>query len=202
MSIKSISGIVVFTIVCCFAPGTAQSDVLCAKNAVTLSVKNRQTTVKPSAYLRSATATCPRGYRAVYSTVIPTSESLTGGTLTAGETLTGYFNLSGAAADSYAGSPISFAKALASAPAVEIVRPSTPGVNCAGTSEAPTAPSGYLCIYEVKSGNLISGSDGYGVFHSPTGIGRESSRFGAALYIYKNASGQFYSWGTWAVTGN
>lgn len=170
------------------------AETLCLKKKIKIPVVNSKVTVKiTNKFIKTAT-TCPTGYEPVFE---PDS-----GTLAPGATLTGVYNATGISTQDYAADSISFQKPLSSAPTVEIVRLSSSGTNCTGTFENPTAPSGYLCIYESYSGNLVPGSNGILVYDLAGSLINVASKQGAALYIYKNNSSNFYGWGSWAVTGN
>ena len=65
----------------------------------------------------------------------------------------------------------------------------TPTATCPGTASNPEAAAGNVCIYE--SDNLNTG-----------GVGNNTpSTFGTELFVRSTAAGDFWSEGTWAVTG-
>jgi hypothetical protein len=173
----------------------ARADTLCVKDKTRASVRSGRVTIRLPSQFSSTSSSCPTGYTSIFSE----QESLSGN-LSSGETLTGFWNLSGPGGTiSYAAGTISFQKPLASAPTVEIVRSGGSGTNCTGSANSPTAPAGYLCIYEGVGVNIVPGTNGY-LTYDATGSGAQSSRYGAALYGYPDATSSFYAWGTWAVT--
>jgi hypothetical protein len=80
---------------------------------------------------------------------------------------------------------------------------------CPGSSTAPKAAPGKVCIYELGSENLNPDgtkfeTDGDEANITPyvgqfTG-GDEATTFGTILEVYSNAAGNLYSNGTWAAT--
>lgn len=183
---------------------TAFSDVLCAKTSVKVKIKRNRAPLKPSQYFQSTGTTCPTGYEAIFTVTIPvsTAESAVG-TLSSGKSLTGVWNVNGGTGNTFAGNSISFQKALASAPSVEVVRLGTSGTNCTGTAAAPTAPAGYLCVYESTTSNIQVGDSGIGIYNfTGTGGNRQANKEGAVIYAYRDLAAAFYAWGSWAVTGN
>jgi len=120
-------------------------------------------------------------------------------TLPSGKTLTGAFGMRG---DAAAGSEavedgISFQFPLASSPTVHVIAPSdTPPAECPGTSLAPAAMPGQLCIFfGFDSGNISTFS-----FYSAADGGSSIFTHGAVPYIRAAAAGYYESSGTWAVT--
>ncbi|MEA2211259.1 MAG: hypothetical protein QOF83_1207 [Solirubrobacteraceae bacterium] len=86
--------------------------------------------------------------------------------------------------------PISFPVALASAPSVQVV-PGAPTTQCPGSTSAPTATAGYLCIYVFASGGTIS------EFDPATATANAASKWGVNLSV---VSSQYaYAFGSWAV---
>ena len=92
---------------------------------------------------------------------------------------------------------ISFQFPLAVSPTVHLVQPGdTTQPECPGTSTAPAAQPGNLCIYfAFDSGNIsqfatYSAADGFGTIYT----------HGAVVYIRSTAAGYYESAGTWAVT--
>ena len=120
-------------------------------------------------------------------------------TLPSGKTLTGAFAMRGdaAAAGEAVEDGISFQFPLASSPTVHVIAPSaTPPAECPGTSLAPAAMPGQLCIFfGFDSGNISV----FGFYSAADGL---SSIFthGAVPYIKAAAAGYYESSGTWAVT--
>ena len=61
---------------------------------------------------------------------------------------------------------------------------------CPGNATTPQAQAGFLCIYETSHTNTA-------------GAGLNAvNRFGATIFVNSTAAGGFYSYGTWAATGN
>ena len=177
--------------------GQAAAEKICVKTNVNQSVNaNNKVKLKLSNLVKVA-ITCPTGFTEV--TDLSTAPGAT--------TQTGIWNLSGpGAAISYAAASISFPRKLVSAPAVEFVEDGTTGAHCTGTAAAPTAPSGYLCIYESVAVNLnTSFSNRYWAYNPASdgsGSAPSASVHGTAMYGYRqSAAASFYGWGTWAVTG-
>jgi hypothetical protein len=71
-----------------------------------------------------------------------------------------------------------------------------PPAECPGTAENPQAAPGHLCVFESFSVNLASVT----IFTGTTGGTGQASRWGAGLWIQSTAAGNFFSYGTWAVT--
>jgi hypothetical protein len=114
------------------------------------------------------------------------------GTLPAGKTLRGDFDVGGTAVGSgeLATGDISFGSAFASAPIVIVVAPHLAGAGpCAGGKlSKPVAAPGHVCIYE----KFVINSSGVG--SNPT------NRFGVQLYASSSSNGDFSVDGTWAAT--
>lgn len=131
-------------------------------------------------------------------------------TLPPGETETGAWALSSGTQSSFV--PLSFNIPLAEAPesthfvnknGEEFVSANfetftavyqTP-VNCLGTVEAPTAPSGMICIYAKKQAAIEGANLG---FINSTEDQRWTS--GATFQFLKATTTSAIAWGTWAVT--
>lgn len=112
--------------------------------------------------------------------------------LPAGETIRGAFNMGGtaAAASDLANTSVSFAYALAAAPAIHFIRQGTAApAQCPGNATFPQAANGNLCIYEAQRLNTAGGQV------------NEVNRSGATIFIESSAAGRFFSFGTWVVTG-
>jgi len=120
--------------------------------------------------------------------------------LPSGATETGVFEIDGYASDGsgneLASGSISFPTPLASAPTP--VYSVSPTAQCPGSSTAPAAARGYLCVYQGGAHDIA----GTPVFYDPTDSGLSlASRFGAGLVVRAGAtSGTFFADGTWAVT--
>ncbi len=130
------------------------------------------------------------------------------GTLPAGKTLVGAYGISqgavgGTSGSDWGASPISFDYPLAAAPTVVVVIGVNPDpTHCPGTVSAPSATSGYLCVYQGASGTLQAG---YPDVCPPTGCtgASEASKYGAIVRAFGSSNTtRWYTWGTWAVTGN
>jgi hypothetical protein len=95
-----------------------------------------------------------------------------------------------AGANHLANTSISFAFALAAAPAIHFIRQGTAApAQCPGNATFPQANAGNLCIYEAERLNTAGGQV------------NEVNRSGATIFILSSAAGGFFSFGTWAVTG-
>ena len=131
---------------------------------------------------------------------------LPGGDLPKDRTLRGHYNIYDKASPQQSGQenmPISFGYRLASAPTVRIIKANTsPPAECPGTASAPEAASGYLCIYETSSYNLYSSS--YRTYPYVYGTSRIGTHIAAdsAVNTSTTYDSTFYTYGTWAVTGN
>jgi hypothetical protein len=123
----------------------------------------------------------------------------------AGSTQLGTFALQGnatAAGQYVAQSSISFPLQLASAPAViEIQRFATPTTDCPGSSSAPAAAPGYLCLYFDYAQNIYAAAPPYDLYpQDPTNLDFGASTYGALLGADSAASGEVQAAGSWAVT--
>lgn len=137
-----------------------------------------------------------------------------GGTLPAGETLTGTWSFAlnqSAAAEKFGGEkviavPISFPIQLEENLAADhtIYDPPSGSENCPGATQAPAAKSGYLCVYPSAASNaepspaLIGGLGS--PFLTPIGTGG-SLKSGTVLWFNIPEAGSADVSGTWAVTG-
>jgi hypothetical protein len=113
-------------------------------------------------------------------------------------TIQGHYAGGGRAATTsdYAWDQISFGFELASAPAEHFLPVGSPSTSqCPGTAGNPQAAPGHLCVYEAISDNR---SDV--IPFGATGTPSSASRWGAGLWFIPAAAGNFYSYGTWAVT--
>jgi hypothetical protein len=91
---------------------------------------------------------------------------------------------------------VSFAVALPTRPAHwDYVDAGDTSTDCTGSNVAPTAPRGWLCVYETTYFN-IQATPGFGSAEGGVGPGR----FGFALQGGSFQSGDAYFIGTWAVT--
>lgn len=112
-------------------------------------------------------------------------------TLSSGQTIRGAYNTGGTAtgAGGLANTSISFLSLLPAEPTVVIVKEKeSPPSECPGTVSLPQAKPGFLCIYEEAE-------------HNTGGLElNEAFRTGATVYVNSTTSGQFFSFGTWAMT--
>ncbi len=113
-------------------------------------------------------------------------------TLPSGDTVRGVFDIGGtaAAANALVTSDASWFWPLATAPTVTIRGVgAAPTATCPGTVSNPEAATGNVCIYDSVNNNTA-------------GVGNNGpSTFGVTLYVRSTAAGDFWSEGTWAVTG-
>jgi hypothetical protein len=130
-----------------------------------------------------------------YFSLLPT-------TLASGQTLTGQYVAIGTATASgqYAATNVSFQFPLSATTAAPnanfIPAGGTSTTSCPGTTANPQAASGNFCVYEAVPHNetldcladMTTGSCGQ------TGVN------GAGIFFTSAAAGQFFSYGTWAVT--
>ena len=171
------------------------ADRICLKNSKKVNVVNNKVKIKLPDIIMVSTSACPSGY----------TELVQVDNFGSGTTMTGIWNLSGAANEDYFASNISFPKPLASAPtSVIFVAAGTNDTICTGSASNPTAPTGVLCFYEaLASGMEPLLADRYFSYDPTTnnisGALSSSSRFGAALYGYSDTSSVAYAWGIWAV---
>jgi hypothetical protein len=131
-------------------------------------------------------------------------------TLPPGKTLSGVFGLYGVGhvdnGVEMASHDISFTYPLASAPVVGVVRlgAASPPPECSGTVAEPTAPPGWLCVYEGRAQNKRIGAYP-GVSAPGSGFTPSASRYGARISTQGQATGTgwfYWSEGTWAVTAH
>jgi hypothetical protein len=117
-------------------------------------------------------------------------------TLLPGQTVKGAWGLwdKAAAAGEESMGDISWDYALADPILLNIVSvfPST-DPNCSGTVANPSAAPGYLCVYQRATGNTS------GLKYSTSGI---LYQFGAPVWIESSDAGEYWSDGSWAVTGS
>jgi hypothetical protein len=119
-------------------------------------------------------------------------------TLPAGKTIRGVYSLFGHAAGTgeWTYESITFGYRLAAAPTLNYIKAGdTPPAGCPGTATAPEAAPGNLCVYESISNNVTSNRN------VVTNIGPDASKNGASVYTTPAAAGNYYTFGTWAVTG-
>ena len=92
--------------------------------------------------------------------------------------------------------PISFGRTLPFSPVVRFVAVGgTPPAECAGTTPAPRAAPGFLCVFETSQNNRQTP-----VIFSPSFVIGAADPVGALLVAANTTSGIFGSGGTWAVT--
>jgi hypothetical protein len=121
-------------------------------------------------------------------------------TLPSGKTLTGAFQAESIAPQgtvATAEATISFQFALASNPSAEVIAlGGKASEHCPGTAEAPSAASGYLCLYAANATGSI-------VTFNPSGGAGSAGKNGAVAYTQqecKAAACIAQLFGTWAVT--
>ena len=132
-----------------------------------------------------------------------------GGKLPSGKTETGTWAYLGNKENGAVGSEaVSFLLALESVPKVEFLYAGQTGTNCTGNAELPTAPNGYLCVYDTleeefrgKPGTVTFVGVNNGETFAGLGAGKngallnfETVNIGTSLLPYAFAQG------TWAVT--
>jgi hypothetical protein len=113
--------------------------------------------------------------------------------LPAGKTIRGAYNIgaTAAAAGALANTSISFVFTFATAPSVKLVlQGAAAPAECPGSVALPQAQAGYLCVFEDARSNNA------GVFLN--GVRRS----GATIFTNSSAAGGFFTYGTWAATGN
>jgi hypothetical protein len=69
--------------------------------------------------------------------------------------------------------------------------------NCTGTVLDPTAASGHLCVYEAANPGTLSP----GVILTPDLENSGAGSSGAVLFFLNDTTGNWYTAGSWAVTG-
>jgi len=117
-------------------------------------------------------------------------------TLPAGKKVRGSFYILGTAtaAGQYGNDSIAYVYPLASAPSTHyIAAGTTPPAQCPGTAANPQAQSGNLCVYEASNSNVTG--------HTIDPNTLVTNANGAALFASAAAAGNFFTLGTWAVTG-
>jgi hypothetical protein len=118
-------------------------------------------------------------------------------TLPKGVTLTGVYNAEGSAtgAHAFAGDSISFNYPLATAPQSQVIREKEPPTTeCPGSPSEPKATPGWLCVYEAEGENAETVK--LGLVTDPY------TRFGNFVSVKSKEAGEFFSTGSWAVTGD
>jgi hypothetical protein len=82
------------------------------------------------------------------------------------------------------------------------VRPvaATPNANCPGTTAAPRAAAGFLCVYIGDVAGVTASS--VNTYNPETGSSSTDSPYGAQVYFPSNGSANpdFFASGSWAVT--
>ncbi len=113
--------------------------------------------------------------------------------LPAGKTIRGAYNTGGTAvaAGGLANTSISFIWPFTTLPTVKIVlQGTTAPAECPGNATSPQAQTGFLCIYEESRTNT-------------SGVTLNAvQKFGATIFVNSTAAGGFFSYGSWAATGN
>ena len=122
------------------------------------------------------------------------------GNLPAGKTIRGTYSLYGTAVGvgEWTYGAIQFGYRLAAPPTIHYIKDGTPPpTECPGNVGSPEAAAGHLCVYESPTiGNVSSNRNAL----SQTGA--EGSRVGASVYTTPAGAGNYYTFGTWAVTGS
>ena len=111
--------------------------------------------------------------------------------LPSGKTIMGVYDMEGtaAAAGGLLTSDISFLYPVEGSLSRVYVKSGATHVSCTGTAANPTAPAGFLCVYEASDTNASSSRG--------LNFGR---KHGEGLYVFSAGSGYFGAWGSWAVT--
>jgi hypothetical protein len=116
-----------------------------------------------------------------------------GGNLPRGKTIRGSWVIvdTAAAVGSQDQTPISYGFRLASAPARHYIQVGTPPTaECPGSGANPRAQPGHLCLYETFNGN--TSSRGVQAVSDP--------RSGAEVFASAAGAGNYFTFGSWAVT--
>jgi hypothetical protein len=71
-------------------------------------------------------------------------------------------------------------------------------IGCEGTTTAPTAPSGHLCVYGQAN---VSNATFEGIWNISVGTKGTTSKTGALLVFERGATGEAFGSGSFAVTG-
>lgn len=184
----------------------AAADIVCLK--ITLKNGKIAQTVKTVA----SGLKCPKGFKSIVDTATLTGpQGLTGANgatgntgaagsftslLPSGVTLRGAFGQYAVGENgAYKVSTHSFGSALSVAPAIHLVLSGTnPPAECPGTSSAPEALPGHLCLFEFSG----IGRFNAGIFSPSTG-GATGNKFGFG-YVFQSNANFSNSYGTWAVT--
>jgi hypothetical protein len=116
----------------------------------------------------------------------------------------GIFNME-SSTSGYMGASISFPLELASGPSWVEVPPGGPNpdpTHCPGTVDAPSAASGYLCLYDksIYNASPIGTPNNYVAVSNVDLDSNRASPFGARLTAYAASSSQAQVEGAWAVT--
>lgn len=143
----------------------------------------------PTGRTGSQGSTGPQGPTGTFPTVLPSGQSLRGAYGAIGHAQAGIERF---------GTAISFGIPLASAPSPHfIVSGEGPTSACPGSTAAPSAEPGNLCIYEAQSVNVL----GAGYENPVTGeTGSTVEAFGAEVVGLTLSAGNYDESGSWAVT--
>src|SRR5262249_42229928 len=122
--------------------------------------------------------------------------------LAGGRTLRGSYAVSGVATlvDQPFETAVSFALALASAPAAHLVVGGAATAECPGSAAAPAAAAGHLCGYEAEPSGLIKSRAIFDPAQGDAAGAGQSGRFGFGVRIVADGAGPLGSQGSWAVT--
>ncbi len=121
------------------------------------------------------------------------------GVLPSGKTIRGQYAMYDRAvgASEYAYDAISFGFTLASPPQVHFIKTGTaPPATCPGTVTSPQANAGHLCVYE--SATIANAGADRNAWTLPAGAA--AGTIGASVYTSSAGAGNYYDFGTWAVT--
>lgn len=185
--------------------GAVTSAKLAASSVIASTIKN---SVITTAKLNNEAVTTPKlGNESVSTaklgkgsvTLAKLSDEVTPllGTLRAGQTLRGTFDLGApaAAAGALARTGASYQFPLTNPPAVTILQPGTTSANCGGlgggNAQTPQATAGNLCVYITTKENLDTAA--------PL-VAENNIRLGFGLAAKSEAAGNFSAQGQWAVT--
>lgn len=125
------------------------------------------------------------------------SSFLSDGTPPVGTTARGNYALGGTTSPGWAWSSISWGFEMPSVPTVHwLVAGSGPTTDCPGTPANPDAAQGHLCFYESQ---VVNGGH-RGIVSGGTTSADTADVFGAVITMQPNSSGEYYSYGTWAIT--
>jgi hypothetical protein len=125
------------------------------------------------------------------------SSASSSATLGKGQTETGVWSANDTNNPAYGA--ISFVHPLTSPPTPHLIPPGGPvPPGCSGTTNAPGASPGQLCVFA----QFLFNSEFAGIFDPGTAGSEEAAgKHGAVVFLFKTGAGHFDGAGTWAVTG-